>query len=29
MLAFTLEDYFTDEVKNDPRYVKTFVRLAG
>ena len=25
-IAFTLEDYFTDEAKLDPRYIKTIVR---
>ena len=28
-LAFTLEDYFTDEAKMDPDYVKIIVALSG
>ena len=28
-IAFTLEDYFTDEAKLDPRYIKTIVRQSG
>ena len=28
MLAFTLEDYLTGEVKDDPRYIKLIARIA-
>ena len=28
-VAFTVENYLTREIKNDPRYVKYLVRIFG
>ena len=28
-IAFTVEDYFTDEARLDPTHIKTIVRMSG
>ena len=28
-IAFTVEDYFTDEARLDQTYIKTIVRMSG